>query len=168
MKAVFQMFWQICLFRQSPAYVPTESWFVITVVVANLATSILVAIAIDSTTVPMEAVTRVVVGQATYASLLWLATFLRQFPNRFAGALTALFGCDLLITACFGLLVPVILSLSGEGLLSLISLGFLLWSLAVAGFILAQTLSVALPIGMLIALGMTVLTVSAGFTATGA
>lgn len=168
MKAVLQMFWRICLFRQSPASVPTQSWFVTTVVVANLATSIFVASIIDGTTVLMEAVTRVVVGQATYASLVWLATYLRQFPNRFAGTLTALFGCDLLITAVFGILAPIVMPLAGEGISSIIFLAFLIWSLAVAGFILAQALAVQLPIAMLLALGMTVFTVSAGYTATGA
>lgn len=168
MKVVIQMFWRICLLRQSPAHVPTESWFVATVVVANLVTSVLVSLAIDQTIEAVEVVTRVVVGQATYACLLWLATYLREFPNRFAATLTALFGCDLLITAAFGLLVPLLMTLLGEAAISAVSLGFMIWSLAVAGYILSQALAVRLGMGILLALGMTVLTVSAGFVAIGA
>lgn len=168
MKAVFQLFWRICLLRQSPAYVPTESWFVISVVAANLLTSIIVSIAIDPSVSTVEVSTRVVVGQAAYASFLWLATFLRQHPERFAAAVTALFGCDLLITAAFGVMVPLLASTLGPQALSLASTGFLLWSLAVAGFIVAEALSVQLLIGILLALGMTVLSVSAGFAAIGA
>jgi len=168
MKVVFQMFWRICLLRQSPAHVPTESWFVATVVVANLLTSVVVSIAIDQTISTIEVVTRVVVGQATYACLLWLATYLREFPDRFAATLTALFGCDLLITAAFGMLVPLLMSLLDEGAISVVSLAFMIWSLAVAGYILSQALAVRLGIGILLALGMSVLTVSAGFVAIGA
>ena len=168
MKAVFQLFWRICLLRQSPAHVPTQSWFVITVIAANLLTSVIVSVAADPAGDAMQIITRVVVGQTAYASLLWLATFLRQYPNRFPAALTALFGCDLLITAVFGSLFPLLGSLFGTGALNLASTGFLLWSLAVAGFILAEALSVQLLIGILLALGMTVLSVSAGFVAIGA
>ncbi len=168
MKAVIQLFWRICLLRQSPAYVPTESWFVIAVVAANLLTSVIVSVAIDPAASLVEVSTRVVVGQAAYASFLWLATFLRQHPERFPAALTALFGCDLLITAAFGVLVPLLASTIGTQALNLASTGFLLWSLAVAGFIVAEALSVQLLIGILLALGMTVLSVSAGFAAIGA
>jgi hypothetical protein len=168
MKAVFQLFWRICLLRQSPALVPTQSWFVITVIAANLLTSVIVSAAVDPGGDAMEIITRVVVGQTAYASLLWLATFLRQHPNRFPATLTALFGCDLLITAVFGVLAPLLGSLLGTGALNIASTGFLLWSLAVAGFILAEALSVQLLIGILLALGMTVLSVSAGFVAIGA
>ena len=36
MKAVLNLFWQICLMRQGPEYVPTYGWFVATVVLANM------------------------------------------------------------------------------------------------------------------------------------
>jgi hypothetical protein len=167
MKAVFQLFWRICLLRQSPAHVPTENWFVITVIAANLLTSVIVSFGVDPNVDAMQIITRVVVGQAAYASFLWLATFLRQHPARFPAALTALFGCDLLITALFGLLLPFFGVLIGTQALNLASTGFLLWSLAVAGFILAEALSVPLLMGILLALGMMVLSVSAGFAAIG-
>ena len=167
MKAVILMFWRICLLKQSPAYVPTQSWFVAAVVLGNLLTSVVVSLSIDQEASGLEITTRVVVGQATYAGLVWMATYLREFPARFAGTLTALFGCDLLITAAFGALVPIF-GLFNESALSVLSLGFLVWSLAVAGFILAQALSVQVGIGVLLALGMTVLTVATGQIAIGA
>ncbi|MGD8417214.1 MAG: hypothetical protein PVH91_09170 [Pseudomonadales bacterium] len=167
MKTVFQMFWRICLLRQSPAYVPTESWFVAVVIAANLLVSIVVSSSIGGAGDVLTVATRIVVGQAVYASLVWLATYLREFPGRFAGTVTALFGCDLIITAAFGVLMPMARAL-GDLAMNLLSLGFMIWSLAVAGFILAQALSVRMGIGILLALGMTVLTVAAGATAVGA
>ena len=166
MKTVIQMFWRICLLRQSPAQVPTQSWFVATVVVANLLTSVIVSISIDQAATLLEITTRVVVGQATYAALVWLATYLREFPDRFAGTLTAIFGCDMIITAMFGVLVPIFRAFS-DGTLSILSLGFMVWSLAVAGFILAKALSTQIGIGILLALGMTVMTVATGQIAIG-
>jgi hypothetical protein len=167
MKAVFQMFWRMCLLRQNPAHIPTQNWFVATVIVANLLISVVVSISIDLDTGTLEILTRIVVGQATTAALVWLATFLREFPDRFAGTLTGLFGCDLIITACFGLLVPVLL-LFGDNALTVLSLAMLVWSLAVAGYILGQSLSVQLGIGILLALGITVLSTATSQIATGA
>lgn len=167
MKAVFQMFWRICLLRQSPAHVPTQSWFVATVVLASLVASVVVSLSIDQQANTIEIITRVVVGLATTAALVWLATYLREFPSRFIGTLTALFGCDLLITAVFGLLVPVF-NLFGEVALSILSLGYVIWSLTVSGFILAQALSVRVGIGIVIALGITILSMATGQTAIGA
>lgn len=166
MKTVLQMFWRMCLFRQSPAHVPTQSWFVITVVLANLATSVIVSLSVDQETSTLGIVTRVVVGQATHAGLVWLATYLREFPNRFPGTLTALFGCDLIITAAFGLLVPMLLGFPGA-VLGFTSLAFMVWSLAVAGFILSKALNIHLGIGVLLAVGMTVLTMATGQIAIG-
>jgi hypothetical protein len=170
MKAVFQTFWRICLFRQSPAHVPTQDWFVTSVVVANLLTSIVVSLSLspslDSTIAALETATRVVVSLATWAALVWLATFLREHPDRFPGTITALFGCDLIITALFGLLAPVISSL-GQNPLTILYLGLLVWSLAVAGFILSQALSIRMGPAVLMALGMTVLMEAAGQMATG-
>jgi hypothetical protein len=167
MKTVFQMFWRMCLLRQNPAHVPTQSWFVATVIVANLLTSIIVSFSIEQTATTLEISTRIVVGQATTAALIWLATFLREFPNRFAATLTALFGCDLIITACFGLLVPIVLPF-GENALMVLTLAALVWSLSVTGFIVAQALSVQVSIGILLALGIAVLSTATSQLAIGA
>ena len=48
MKAILSLFWQICLLRASPAYVPTYGWFVAIVVLANPVCSMLISLAVDS------------------------------------------------------------------------------------------------------------------------
>jgi hypothetical protein len=156
MKSVFQMFWRMCLLRQSPAYVPTQSWFVATVLIANLGASVIVSISLEPSVALMEILTRVVVSQAAYAGLVWSACFLREYPTRFAGTITALFGCDLLITSLFGVLVPLFSRL-GDSTMIVLPVGYFVWSLAVAGFILSKALAVRFAIGALAALGMTVL-----------
>ena len=166
MKSVIQMFWRICLLRQSPAYVPTQGWFVASVVAANLLTSVIVSVSLDESADALETITRVVVSLAMFAGLVWLATFLREVPARFPGTLTALFGCDLMITAVFGVLVPIGARF-GDGVLNVLQLGYFVWSLTVAGFILSRALDVRVGIGILIAFGMLVLQVAAGQTAIG-
>jgi hypothetical protein len=101
-----------------------------------------------------------VVTQAANAALVWFALFLREHPNRFPATVTALFGCDLIITVCFSALVPLT-SFLGEGGTTFIFLGFMLWSITVAGFIMHRALGVPLGIGILVAVGMMVLSVAA-------
>ncbi|MCB1684942.1 MAG: hypothetical protein R3E82_17720 [Pseudomonadales bacterium] len=165
MKAVLQLFWRICLLRQSPEVVPTQNWFVATVIALNLLGSMIVSSFLDSTTDSLTTLTRIVVGQATNAGLVWLALQFREHPQRLVATLTALFGCDLIITACFGLLVPL-LPLFGESGMNFLSLGFFVWSVAVAGFIMSRALAVPVVAGSVIAMGMMVFSVAMSQIAT--
>ncbi|MCZ6459002.1 MAG: hypothetical protein O6766_06525 [Gammaproteobacteria bacterium] len=166
MKTVLNLFWQLCLLRQSPEYVPTQSWFIAAIVVGNLITSALLAIAGSVEQPVLSVVTSVVVGQATTAGLVGLALFLREHPERLLATITAIFGCDLIITACFGVLMPLTSSLADTAL-SITYLAFLVWSITVTGFILHRALSTNLPIGITVAMGILVLSVSTSQVAIG-
>lgn len=167
MKVVLQMFWRICLLRQSPAHVPSESWFVATVVVANLLVSVLVSMAIaDDPLITVS--TLVLVNQAAYAGLLWMATYLREVPDRFTTTLAAIFGCDLLITALYGVVDLILLSNLGDQFQLAVQLGYGFWGLAISGYILSKSLNTQLGIGVLLALGISMLSGAAGYTAIGA
>jgi hypothetical protein len=167
MKVVLQMFWRICLLRQSPAHVPSESWFVATVVIANLLTSVLVSALISADPL-LSIATLVLVNQAVYAGLLWMATFLREVPDRFTTTLTAIFGCDLLITALYGLVDIALLGNLDDRFQLAVQLGYGFWGLAISGFILSKSLNTQLGIGVLLALGISMLSGAAGYTAIGA
>ena len=167
MKVVLQMFWRICLLRQSPAHVPSESWFVSTVVIANLLTRVLVSSLITQD--PLISITTLVlVNQAAYAGLLWMATYFREVPDRFTTTLTAIFGCDLLITALYGLVDVALLSNLEQRFQLAVQLGYGFWGLAISGFILSKSLNTQLGIGILLALGISMLSGAAGYTAIGA
>lgn len=166
MKAVFNLFWQICRLKQSPEFVPTQGWFVALVIIANLLCSLLVSIAADSELSVLMATTSIVVGQTTTAALTWIALNLRELGNRFVATITALFGCDLIITAAFALVLPLTSLL--PALATLVFVLFLLWSITVAGFILQRSLKVNLPVGIMLALGMSVMSVALSQLAIGA
>ncbi|MDH3641007.1 MAG: hypothetical protein OES38_02870 [Gammaproteobacteria bacterium] len=166
MKAVFQLFWQICRLKQSPEFVPTASWFVAVVIIANLICSLLVSITADAELTPLTAATSIVVGQTTTAALTWIALNLRELGNRFLATITALFGCDLIITASFALVLPLTSVL--PGMAALVFLLFLVWSISVAGFILHRALKAHLAVGIMVALGMSVMSVALSQLAIGA
>ncbi len=166
MKAVLQLFWQMCLLRQSPEYVPTQTWFVATVITANIICSALLSLLLDADGDVIAMVTRLVVAQAASAAIVWLALMLREHAERFPATITALFGCDLLITVCYAVLVPLTSNL-GDSAITLVFLAFLVWSLTVAGFIMHRSLNVPLSVGILVAIGMMVLSVAVSQVAVG-
>jgi len=166
MKAVFNLFWQICRLKQSPEFVPTQGWFVAAVIIANLFCSLLVSMTADSDLNVLMAVTSIVVGQTTTAALTWVALNLRELGGRFVATITALFGCDLIITAVFALVLP--LTALAPALTTLVFVLFLLWSITVAGYILQRALKVNLPIGIMVAMGMSIMSVALSQLAIGA
>ena len=143
MKAILNLFWQICLLRQSPAYVPSHGAFVAAVVAANLIGSVLVSSALDGGVNTLRTATAVIVGQTATAVLVLLALSLKNLGARFVTTITAIFGCDLIITACFAGVLPLATQF-GDAALSVALLGFLVWSVAVAGFILHRALEAPL------------------------
>jgi hypothetical protein len=167
MKTIFTLFWQICLLRQSPAYVPTYGWFVAIVVIANVVSSAMVATAFDADTNLLQTLTSIIVGQTTTAVAVLLVLTLRNMAARFVTTITALFGCDLIITACAGLLLPLATQL-GTMAVSLVFLAILIWSVAVAGYIMHRAIEVQLAIGVGVAMGISLLSVMFSQLAIGA
>jgi hypothetical protein len=156
MRSIVNLFWQICLLRQSPAQVPTEGWFVALVVISNLLCSLLVSLGYGGEAGVITIANSVAVAQTATALLVYLALSLRGFAARFVATVTAWFGCDLIITACFGLVLPVT-SVLGPLALSIVFLVFLIWSVAVSGFILHRALEVQLAMGIGVAMGISLL-----------
>ena len=166
MKTVLQLFWQICRLKQSPEFVPTQGWFVTVVVVANLCCSLLVSLTADAELTLLTAATSIVVGQTATAALTWIALNLRELGDRFLATITALFGCDLIITAAFALVLPVRAIVPAMS--TLVFLLFLFWSISVAGFILHRSLKIPLAFGIMVALGISIMSVALSQLAIGA
>lgn len=166
MKPILNLFWQICLLRQSPAYVPTPVWFVAFVLLANIIGSTAISYSRDTDLDLLETLTSILVAQTTTAALVMLALTLKNLGARFLTTITAIFGCDLLITACFALVLPLS-SLLGVVAVNVSVLVFLVWSVAVAGFILHRALQTPLPIGIGVALGISLMSLIMGQVAIG-
>ena len=150
MTAVLQYFWRLSLLQAHPSQVPTAIWFIAGLLLANLALSVVLShLLSDEAPVRMIA-TAVIAQQAALAGLLWVGLYLRELPDRFLATFTAWLGCDLLITAIFGALLPLLLSLS-DTLPQTLSLVFFFWTIAACANICRHAFNVSMTMGVVIA-----------------
>ena len=166
MKSIIALFWGICLLRQSPAAVPGAGAFLIWVFVVNITTRALVSITIGAGRPLVDIASSIIIGQAITAALVKVMLDAKRFGDRLTTTLAALFGCDTVITACFGLLSPFFGLFGASGALFGFSL-FLAWSIAVMGFILHRALAVSIGIGLGLALATSLIGVTVSQVALG-
>lgn len=156
MKAIFILFLQICLFRVGPEAVPTRGWFVVGIIALNVVASVLLPLL--NTSLPLTAIAAsVVVYHATIAAVVLLAVLLREMPRRFEATITAIFGCDLLLTALNAALYPL---LQVWGALNVAAYVVLFWSIGINGFILHRAISVHIGIGIALSFLFTLMALS--------
>ena len=158
MRDVVRLFWGICLLRQSPAYVPTAPWFVATVTALNIGVGLALAVTLADKSPTLRTAATVVVGQATLAVLVWTAFSLRELTPRFPAVITAMFGCDALLSVLLAAVRPLT-SLMTPTATQGVYVVFVFWSVAVAGYILHRGLNIHLTLGVALAFGMTIFTV---------
>jgi hypothetical protein len=161
MLTVITFFWRLCMLRAHSAGVPTASWFVAAVAIGNVCMSILLSILWSPDMAPRLAATAVVVQQAALACLVWAGLYFRNTPNRFSATITAIFGCDLLLTALLGSFTPLLTSLP-QNVFSSILFVFFVWSIAIVGHILHQAFEVKYMPGVAIAFGFYLLSAAVG------
>jgi hypothetical protein len=165
MKPLVLVFWNICLLRRGPEQVPTAAWFVATVALADLLMSLLLSLRMDSDFQVLPALTYLLVNMSVIASVTWFALGIKKFEKRFLATVTALFGCDLLMS-----LVLVIFSGFSGALDQPLTLGAValtgIWSLAVTGFILHKAMEFSMTAGVLMALAIALFSVTLGQAAT--
>ena len=153
MMAVLLQFWRVCLLRQGPESIPGYAWFAILVTALNVLISMILRVNLDPESNVLEAATVITVNVATQATLLWATLYFKDLTRRFQTVLTALFGCDLIVTVLIAVTVIV-----GETLFGSVSpavqIPFLIWLFAIIGFILHRALDVALGIGVVIGFGI--------------
>lgn len=156
MKPIFAAFWNICLLRQGPEFVPTHPLFVGGVLIADVLLSFFVGLQYGNPSTPLQVATATFVTMATLAGAIWIALNARGVIARYPATITAVFGCDLLFTLTVALLVP----LSG-GATSPIMMGMAaligIWSISVNGFILHRAMNVTLFLGIFVAFCMALL-----------
>lgn len=155
MKAVFELFWNLCLLRVGPERMPTVGLFVATVVIVDLAISALVALSSPFASDPLVAISTPVIAAAVLASGTWLVLQIKGVPERFTATFTALMGADAIITA-FGWPVVLLMQPGGSGgglqaMLVLAQFALLFWWITVSGFVFARALAVSRAQGVAIA-----------------
>ncbi len=154
--------WQFCLFRHTPAATPSDSLLcalvlanyllataTATILVAHFMSAAPDAAANDSSSdlAVQPIFTYLLVSAATLAALVYLACTLRQVKERFLQILTAIFGANLLQTT-LSILALLIVGFTYPGLVIAVTFCFAVWSLAVAGYLLARGLNAPMVIGV--------------------
>ena len=161
MRAVLLVFFNLCLLRRGPEIVPTQPWFVASIVLLYTLVGVYLSTRAVGQAGMLATLTYLMVSMATTASMTWFVLYLRQLEARFPATITALFGCDLVLSALLAVLVQftgATDSLATQSLAAVIGV----WAIIVAGFVLHRAMNVSWTVGMLLALGMGLFSMALG------
>ena len=144
MTAILSMYWSICLLKRGPQYVPSQALFLIILVSANLLANTILQLSFIETETPLSVFSFMLVSLVITCVLVWAALHLKKQLNRFPQTISAMVGCDLLIT----LLGSFAIAFSSTGsandqLTQGIAVLFAIWTFAVWGYVLHHALSIS-------------------------
>ncbi len=144
--------WPICRLRSGPQDLPWSPLLLLAAIAGNLlASTLLMLLGLDLHTALPRALFAVLMSVLIWSLVLQVAG--RQ--ARLLQTLTALQGCGMLMGLCAWLLLSLASALAlGKGLLLLINLALLLWSLTVVSHILRQALERSLQFTTLLVLAV--------------
>lgn len=163
MRILFSTVWQILLLRRGPQGLPNAPLFVALIAGANLLVSLLVSIRFSPELPALALMASIAVSLATQAALVYFALWVRNFPNRFNPTLAAMLACDLVLVALYGIAIGLTGGIGEEpaSLTSqLVTLGYLIWSVSVAGWVLHHALESTFFVAVLVAIAINVLAVA--------
>lgn len=150
MAAVLKLLFGICLLRTGPESVPTQAWFLIALVAANLAFAVFLLGAIAPGLSAGLALNVALIGITTTAALTWFALYVRNLEPRFPATLGATLGTQLIIAAAMWVGINIVgPDRAGGG-----AFVFLIWVVVVYGFILHRALGCKLWVGILLSFGI--------------
>lgn len=161
MKALFEMFRDLCLLKRGPQDLPHSTRLFVGVLLVDFALSALVTGRFGAAAGGEFPWAQVGVMLAVMLALPYAALSVAGLAPRFVQAAIALLATDITFTL---LAVPVLLGIGpiptspeqitlGQALLSLLGLTLLVWQTAVRGNILRHALNATFAVGVLIAIG---------------
>ncbi len=148
MTAFLRLFWNICLLRDGPEAVPTQTWFLSTLIAAELAISVIVFRVVWPEVSSWLGFNWALIGLAVTASIAWFALYLRDQEARFPATLGAVLGTKVLIGAVGSLILATTSGAVEQGVGWVLTL----WGVVVVGFILHRALATRLWTGILLSL----------------
>ncbi|MFP4183703.1 MAG: hypothetical protein ACLFRW_03900 [Halorhodospira sp.] len=158
MGALLQTLLGICALREGPQDLPYSPRHLLGVIAASSALSV---IAVNNLPETGPALPQVAVATLFSLAFLYALLILRGLQPRFVQSATALFGTDLIINLPVTALSFPIATHGPESaqgaVLAMLLLWF--WQIAILGHILRHTLEMRLALGMLLAVGYTLLSV---------
>ena len=147
---MLKLFLGICVFRSGPESVPTQVWFLVALVAANLAFAVFLYGAIAPMLAAALALNVALIGVTTTAALTWFILYLRRLESRFPATFGAMLGTQLIIAGAMWIGIHLVGAEARAGA----TVVFIVWAVVVAGFILHRALSCRLWLGILLAFGI--------------
>jgi hypothetical protein len=157
MRALFDLFLDICLFRKGPQDVPVSAMLLKVCVLAYALSGFVVLRLSTPTSI---AIPQILLDVALLTGLLHLTLSLRRHPQRFGQTLSALTGVGVLMAL---LALPLMIWIVQQGsdgdavLPSMLLLGLMGWSIAIMAHILRHALNIPLWVSAVYAVGYTFL-----------
>jgi hypothetical protein len=162
---IFSMFWRIAQLKSGPEDLPSSSFLLLVVTVANILLSLAVSMSIGTQPVGIVATT-ILTNLAALALIIYGLLALVAKPARLTQTLTAYFGCDLLLNLVIGMSIALMRLLSVDFMTTLALLIFF-WSILIFGHILRKAMEVHLIMAITLAFLLTLVTVALGQLAVG-
>jgi hypothetical protein len=161
MKALWSLFWSVCLLRRGPADLPRSWALLLLVLVLDMALSISMQ-GLDKPSLLRAGIGLVLIGAVLDALVLWALTLFKNVRTGFLQALTAIYGTDFMMSL---LMLPLVLGglwLPKTPWLTVMAFGQIVltvWSLSIRGFIYYRSLSVGVFLANALSLTLFLLTV---------
>ncbi|MDE0420363.1 MAG: hypothetical protein OXK76_05665 [Gammaproteobacteria bacterium] len=150
MTAVLRLFWNICLLRDGPETVPTHTWFLVSLIAAELAIGVVVlSVAYPHYSFALS-LNLALINLAVTASVAWFALYLRNHESRFPATLGAILGTEVLIDGVSALVLGATSGIAQTTTTWILGM----WNIAVVGFILHRALGTRLWVGILLSMAM--------------
>lgn len=146
MTAVLRLFWNICLLRDGPETVPTQTWFLTSLIAAELAMGVVLSAVLYPALSLALWFNLALINLAVTASIAWFALYLRNSESRFPATLGAILGTEVLIDAVGALALSATSGVAEQTTRWILTV----WSVAVIGFILHRALASRLWVGILL------------------
>lgn len=159
MSYLFSLYWGICTLRRSPELAPGHPLFLVIVVVTDIALGTILSVKLNTDVNWLQALTYVCVNLASLATATWFLLYLKDLTQRFPSTLSAIIGCDVLLSVLLFLFTLFSGDIEHRATLgSILVIG--LWGLWVTGFILHRALNLSMLVGILLAFAIYVFSVA--------
>ena len=161
------LFWNICLMRESPARVPANSAFVLTLLVLRFLLVLIIAnLLAFSQRSSISILTEDLVSTVVAMLLIWGALHARALGQRFLQTLGAYVGMEIVIYLLMGAVLAIAGSMDAAP--QLLVMLITVWQFAIFAFIMHHAMNIPLGLGFAVSIGILTMKVIGGRVAVGA
>ncbi len=141
---LIKLFWDICLLRKGPQAIPISILLLALTLIAYVLAGVVLLSAGASLS---DAMLQTLAEALILFAFLWLVLYFRKKPERLMQTITAMLGCDALISMVAIPLLNALKTFPDVKLISLLLLILMFWHSAIMAHILQHALSMPLVLG---------------------